>query len=733
MKCTFCVVLSLFLANIFFAQNTNVLVKNKERSPSEIILAKTQKSFDLSINNRANEGLELALEALEEAKEINNDMLKGHSYNSIGISLQVLGNLKEALNNVKKAKSIYSNIKSNNNVITANNNIGVIFREIGQIDSSNVYFENALKTASRIENENEKVLPNFNLGHNYNYYHKDHAKALYYLNKSLLTLRSLKHEFVKNEQIEGEIYHDLGIAYAGLKNTELANLYYDKAINYGKANGYLDILSETYESKIDLYNELDDQAMLNSNFLELLKIKDSIRVISNQDLSREIEAKYRLKENKAKIEFVEKEKIVQKELLDKSTVFNMFLVILMTILIFTAYWIYTKNKELKLAKDRAERLSEIKSHFYSEISHELRTPLYAVIELSNLLLKENVNVKHREYLESLKFSGNHLLSLINNVLQLNKVESGEMQLQELNFDLKELITNIIDSLEYALRDSGNKISLNYDYNIPKGLVGDSLKLSQIFINLISNAIKFTNNGTIDITISEIDGVQNENETKIFFRVKDDGIGIPLDKQDKIFEDFYQELAENENSYKGTGLGLSIVKRTLDAMNSNIKIESEEGKGTAFFFEIAFKKLSLENCEEVICMDELDLIRGYKILIVDDNKINQLVTKKVLDQLEVQCKVVGSGKAAIEIVKQEYFDCILMDIHMPEMDGYETSKYIREFNRDIAIVALTAASSEEVESKINNYEMDGYVLKPFVLSDFISTITSSVNKNNRFTA
>lgn len=724
MKCTFSLVLLFFCANVFFAQNSPTLNEKKKDSLLEYHYSNAVKSFYLSKDKgQSNKAFELALASLKYGKTIKNDSLIGRAYNSLGFILLILKDFDKALLNTKKARDIFLKINNKRHTSMSNNNIGVIYREVGLIDSSTVYFKKNLKINEKENDVKNAAISYFNIGYN-NYLSNNNSKALFYLNKALDLSKNM------NYRIIGEIYSTMGEIYKAQNNYKLALFYYDKGIDYAKSNGNLIYMTYIYEEKVDLFEDKGDEPMLNSSLEKLIKIKDSVRVIAKNDLRKEIETKYLLEENKAKIEFVEKEKVVQKELLEKSKVFNMFLGILMSILVVTAYWVYIKNKELKKAKERAEKLSEVKSDFYSEISHELRTPLYAVIELSNLLLKENVNAKHREYLESLKFSGNHLLSLISNVLQLNKVESGKVQLQELNFNLKELITNIIDSLEFALRDSGNKIILDYDYNIPNGLVGDSLKLSQIFINLISNAIKFTNNGNIEIIIKERKEANKANEIKILFSVKDDGIGISKEKQDKVFEDFYQELAENENSYKGTGLGLAIVKKTLAAMHSNIQIESEEGEGAIFFFEIAFKKQSDENCGDVICMDELGIIRGYNILIVDDNKINQIVTKKVLDQLDVQSSVVGSGKDAIEIVKKEHFDCILMDLHMPDMDGYETSKFIREFNRDISIVALTAASSEEVEKKINNYEMDGYILKPFILNNFIATITSAVNKKDK---
>ena len=274
-------------------------------------------------------------------------------------------------------------------------------------------------------------------------------------------------------------------------------------------------------------------------------------------------------------------------------------------------------------------------------------------------------------------------------------------------------------MEFALSNSHNKIYIHYDNTIPEYLTGDSLKLSQVFINLISNAIKFTQNGNIYISAKLAKDL--DESVIVYFEVKDDGIGISKEKQEKIFDEFYQEHTKIENSYQGTGLGLSIVKRLLTVMGSSINIKSEVGKGATFSFELLFSKTETTVLDTMKCEDVKKNIANKRILIVDDNKINQLVTQKILNEFKVKTTVVDSGKQAVDIIQSEQYDCILMDIHMPDLDGYETTRLIRQFNTEIPIIALTASSTEEVERKINNYEMNGYIMKPFITEDFIGTI------------
>lgn len=459
------------------------------------------------------------------------------------------------------------------------------------------------------------------------------------------------------------------------------------------------------------------------SFNHLNKYKDSIASINESEKET---AFYKIKVQEEKNNFVKKEENIHDTKIKGAQIYNLLLAVFSLILLFSAYWIYKKNKQLELAKAKAENSSKIKSNFYSEISHELRTPLYAVIELSNLLLKENVSAKHKEYIESLKFSGNHLMALINNILELNRVESGKVKLQKIDFNLKNLVNNIIDSLDYALKDSNNSIDFKYDDTIPSSITGDSLKVSQILINLISNAIKFTTDGHIEIVINKLESL--EDEVKLFFKVSDNGSGISKDNQNQVFEDYYQENSNNEKSYKGTGLGLSIVKRILTAMGSEINVISKKNEGATFFFELNFNISEKDKLPTIIYKSQLEYIKNSTFLIVDDNKINQLVTGKILDSLQIKSKKVDSGAKAIALVKAEKFDCILMDLHMPVLDGYETTKLIREFNKTTPILALTAATKDEVETKAILYGMDDYILKPFILKEFVDTVTKAIHRN-----
>ncbi len=729
MKSFFCGILLFFcMQNIVFAQD------NDAQKALDSIFELSAKSYELSQQNKLADAIKLSNEILDYEKDNRNDSLRGRAYNVLGISYTTLKDSIKGKYYFLKTKSLYERTKDTANLITAYNNLGAYENMINHDHKkSNAYFAKAIKIARLSNNLNAVIHPNANIAENLIDIESRRNNvascrlAITYLTDALNLANKSKNKHFN--RIKGDIYESLAVANFKIKNYEASDAYFDKALHYAEAHGYLEIISEIYNDKAILYEGEKQFDKQNEMLKKLIEIKDSIYKVEKFDTAKKIESEYYIKENEEKLKFIEKEKQIQDNTIVKARIYNIVLALFSVLLLLSVYSVYKKNKELKLAKVKAEHLSKVKSNFYSEISHELRTPLYAVIELSTLLLKENVNVKHREYLESLKFSGNHLLSLINNVLQLNKVESGKMKIQNLDFNLKSLIDNIIESLEYALNDSNNKIHLNYDTTIPEVIVGDSLKLSQVLINLISNAIKFTNNGNISITIKQVKTVTED--ITLFFNISDDGMGISQEKQKQIFEDFYQEHTKNDKSYKGTGLGLSIVKRIVTAMGGEVKVNSKPNEGASFFFELTFNTSEKLELSTSLCPHQLEIIKDQKVLVVDDNKINQMVTKKVLEQLGIQSSAVDSGFEAIEIVKREAYDCILMDLHMPDLDGFETTKMIRDFNTEIPIVALTAGASEDIESKIKDSDMNGYVLKPFLTADFLETISTTINKKENY--
>ncbi|MEO0527308.1 MAG: response regulator [Bacteroidota bacterium] len=387
----------------------------------------------------------------------------------------------------------------------------------------------------------------------------------------------------------------------------------------------------------------------------------------------------------------------------------------------------TKNKELQNARDAAVQAMEAKTNFLSTVSHELRTPLYAVTGLTHLLLEENPSKNQKEHLKSLKFSGDYLLNFINDILQINKIDADKLEPLNIELNLKKVLTDVISSLQQSAKENKTEIILDYDDNIPHHLMSDPLKLSQIFMNLIGNALKFTKNGKVTVIAKLMKKV--EEDVTLYFEVKDTGIGISKDQQQSIFDSFEQGSIQINREYGGTGLGLTIVKSLLGLFDSKIQLESEFGKGSSFFFELPVKSKDsvVDDIPFEITQKEYDL-KGLHLLVVEDNKINQVITKKMLNKREVSCDIASNGTKAVEMANENKYDGILMDIHMPGISGDEATRQIREFDKDIPIIALTAISLDDSLENFYAAGCNDVVTKPFKPEVFYQKIGENILGN-----
>ncbi len=390
-----------------------------------------------------------------------------------------------------------------------------------------------------------------------------------------------------------------------------------------------------------------------------------------------------------------------------------------------------KNVELTISKEKTEKASLAKAQFLSTVAHELRTPLYAVTGLAHLLLEENPKPDQKEHLNSLKFSGEYLLSLINNILDLNKLEANKVEIEKTTFSLKKRINDVLVSLKKTAEDRKNSLQLEYDESIPEKLIGDPLKLAQVLINLIGNSAKFTQNGKVIIRVNKIKSTNDNIDLHI--EIEDNGVGISKKKQKSVFETFNQGSLQINRKFGGSGLGLSIVRNLLELMNSKVFLESKLGQGSKFWFDISFG-ISEENKEDVKNAQteykiDYAAFENVSILIVEDNKINQMITKKILEKNKIICKVADNGMDAIKMVHNNNFDLILMDIHMSGISGIETTERIREFNEQLPIIALTAVTIDENLDEFYKAGFDEIIPKPFKPDNFFEKIYRTLEASN----
>jgi len=529
----------------------------------------------------------------------------------------------------------------------------------------------------------------------------------------------------------------LGEYYLYKKEYKKADITFLKAIENAKKEQ----LSVELENAYYLYSEsLFEQKKFKDAF-EAFKIYDEFSDENSEIFTSperySLSQKYQLEEYRKEINIAKLNAQLQGEIAKNKSRVNYILIIVSACFLLLLIALYSasirriklvkelrvKNLEALRAKEQSEKLSKAKVKFFSTVSHELRTPLYGVIGLSSILLEDKSLKNHKKDLKLLKFSADYLLALINDVLQINKLDSNTIENDHVSFNIRELIETITSSFEYILIQNNNTINIDISENIPELIRGNSVHLSQILMNLISNACKFTEKGGIYIKANTV--ATNNLKTSIQFTIKDTGLGIPKEMYESIFDEFSQIDSLNYNN-QGSGLGLPIVKKLLALSNSKIKLDSKLGVGSSFSFILSFDVLQNAAEKEAPALLNSASLSGKRILIVEDNRVNQIVTKKILEQNNIICSIAENGEEAIEMVKENYYDLVLMDINMPVKNGIEASKEIRSFNLNIPIIALTAVEIEEMKNNIYMSGMNDIIVKPYDITKFITCITKNIN-------
>ena len=385
----------------------------------------------------------------------------------------------------------------------------------------------------------------------------------------------------------------------------------------------------------------------------------------------------------------------------------------------------TQNLELKKAKETAEQLSQMKTRFINTVSHELRTPLYAVIGVTGMLMDDNTLYKKRkEPLDALRLSSDYLLRLVNDILELGKLDGGEVKTKQVNFRIDQLLSEMCSSLKSIALDNNNKLHINYGKDTELELQGDVFRIQRILMNLVGNALKYTTSGNVFIHVQTLKNAQNDDMC-LRIAIEDDGIGIPQERQNEIFNEFSQ-LERNTSTFEGSGLGLPIAKKLVHLLNGTISLKSEPNVGSTFTLQLPIVKAVGEApCCEKGNPDNPH--KGYKILIVDDNGINRLVTKNILEKNNFETVCAQNGEEAVDIFLKQKFDLILMDLNMPVMDGYEASKAIRSNDDEIPIIALTANDMESIVDKVMDAGLDDIITKPYDNVQFFQTILKNLDK------
>ncbi|MFM9946393.1 MAG: ATP-binding protein, partial [Saprospiraceae bacterium] len=390
----------------------------------------------------------------------------------------------------------------------------------------------------------------------------------------------------------------------------------------------------------------------------------------------------------------------------------------------------TIAEDEKIKAENAAKLANeavhAKQQFLSNMSHEIRTPMNAIIGFTKVILKTELSGKQKEYLTAIKMSGDALIVLINDILDLAKVDAGKMTFEQIPFKMESSITAMIHLFEIKTQEKNIKLVKEYDPNIPEVLVGDSVRLHQIILNLLSNAVKFTTKGKIKISVRLLK--EDETQASIEFAVSDTGIGISAEKLVEIFDNFQQASSSTSRLFGGTGLGLAIAKQLVEQQGGSIQVKSKVDEGSTFSFILNFQKTKAE-ADTAIEILELDSrIKNIKVLVVEDMALNQLLMKTLLDDFGFERDIAANGKIAIEKLQSKSYDIILMDLQMPEMNGFEATEYIRNtLHSKIPIIALTADVTTVDVAKCKAVGMNDYISKPVDERLLYSKIIALVQK------
>lgn len=667
--------------------------------------------------------------AIEYAKNNKLDKKLADGYLQLATIFYELEKNDLAIDYYIRAISIFSKSEPNSNIALSYYGLGKCYLKKNNIAFAEIYFEKATV-----------VYKNLNF-----------LEAIELINLQKAIIKKEKGKYNEASSILKGVIENISDdaflstkteAYIQLGEIEIINKKYSQAINYlnlanqtneANNNDYqltkriYKLLSTTYEKSNNISNA-------NLYLKKYADLTDSIGKYYNNYVAENTVDKIQFDKQLKTIEQLDKEKKSQQKTLRFSKLISILSIALISILSLLSLSLYKnnkiristnkllkeKNRELTIEKDKAERASKARADFLSTVSHELRTPLNAINGITYLLLQEKPKASQLNYLKSLEFSGNYLLNFINDILEINRLESDKVVIEKINFNLSELTENIVTSFKEFIHENNIKCHLHIDKSIDFNLKGDPTKLSQILINLLNNAIKFSKNGDVWCTIKKREETA-ENVT-LYFEIKDNGIGIPKDKQEAIFDSFSQGSVEINRTYGGTGLGLSIVKKILELMGSQIHLQSESGKGSTFSFELQFEKGTAKKAKEEIIQPTQSLLTEKKVLLVEDNKINQMITQKMLEKRGISCKIIDNGEDAIEDAKINNYDLILMDVHLPGINGTEATSEIRKFNTCTPIVALTAISLNENREMLLSYGMNEVITKPFEPEHFYTIVT-----------
>ncbi|MBC8753608.1 response regulator [Kordia sp. YSTF-M3] len=713
----------LLLFILLFVSNTYGQIARTVDKDSVIRLHES--ANELSSQRKFNQALHNSQEALKYATTIGNDSLVAESYRSLGIVYIRMQYGELAIENYQKAIPYYKQSHNEKGLMKLYNNIGYYLYKNNEYEAAEKQLKESLALSEKFSDDFSSIYPKYNIGQLF-LSKENYIKAEDCFEK-VIEYCIDNPNYITTTNILQTAHYFNGQALFGQGKIEQAEKEYQKVISFCDPNNenHAELLSLAYESLAEVYTKKQDKEAALAALEKHIHFYEIFNVWKKDKTLSEIILKYGIDDYEGRLENIEKgQEAKELDISNYKKLTYILVVILILLGLLTGVFYLNQrsrmktnallsgqNRQLFEAKKQIENVSKIRSNFFSLISHELRTPLYAIIGMTNLLLLEKPEEYQERYLKSLKFSGEHLLAIINNILQMNKIEASKMKTIEENVDLRKSVKNVITSVDFLVKENRNTIDVIIDEQIPTQLLGDSLKISQILFNLLDNAVRYNMEANIRLKIYQV--AEASETVTLKFSIKDNGLGIPQQKKHIIFENLEKGIILREdNGYLDLGLGLTTVNNLLKVLKSKLHLRSVLNKGSEFYFELLLRKTEVSEISEEDFEDKTYHLHNLKILIVDDNAVNGLLTEKILQRQEVQTRVVHSGFSALDILDRQDFDLILMDMFMPKLNGIETIQKIRDNNNNIPIILLTAMEISDAYAKVVDAKISGVISKPF---------------------